>query len=325
MSCLFIAPSFFGYANRISVLLKARFGEVYWFEDRSSVTSLGKTVARLAPRTMEDRSLAYFQNIADSLEGKDVTCVFVIKGEMLSVDAIKMLRQRFLLARFILYFWDSYKNTPPSTPEKVGLFDKAYSFDLEDVKNDRRLAYRPLFYIDDFRKIAHQSDFEFDLLFFGTDHTDRFKVLNKVCDCVPDGTRIKLILYSPSRILHVAKKLLRVGKIKKGRFDFVVQPITSGEVASLISRSRAVLDIERTVQTGLTMRTVEVLASGRKLVTTNSYISNSNLYNSNNICIIDRDNPVISESFLTGGFEDLSDDILEYYGLDGWFDTIFDL
>ena len=46
----------------------------------------------------------------------------------------------------------------------------------------------------------------------------------------------------------------------------------------------AVLDIEHPKQVGLTMRTFEVLASGRKLITTNRSIINHEFYDPLRMC-----------------------------------------
>lgn len=327
MSCLFISSSFFGYAEKISRKLETYFGKVHWFEDRPSVSVFGKAAARLAPDFLERLSFDYFQKISKAFKSEEINFVFIIKGEMLSPLALEMLRGAYPFARFVLYFWDSYKNMPKSSWEKVGLVDKALSFDLEDVKSDCRLTYRPLFFTDDYVNIEdHQNlpsqSYDSDLLFLGTDHTDRFNVLNSIYEKYSSLLSMKFILYSPSKALFYLKRSIRGGG---AGIHFVFEPINSEGVNKLIRSSRAVLDIERVVQTGFTMRTLEVLATQRKLVSTNANLVNADFYDNRNIALIDRDRLDIPLEIFESPFVPLDDKLLFYYSIDGWLSSMIEV
>ena len=71
------------------------------------------------------------------------------------------------------------------------------------------------------------------------------------------------------------------------------------------------------------MRTIETLGAHKKLITTNIDIMNYDLYNPNNIAVIDRVKPVIKDSFLSTPFERIEQDILNNYSLIGWIKTLF--
>ena len=66
------------------------------------------------------------------------------------------------------------------------------------------------------------------------------------------------------------------------------------------------------------MRTLEMIGMRKKLVTTNSDVSNYDIYNKNNIFIIDRENPLVEEDFLQSDYFNLPDEIYEYYSIDRW-------
>src|SRR5690606_11109077 len=115
----------------------------------------------------EKLAYKYFKDIADRNKDREIKEVFVIKGEALSVSSIKYFRDAFPDANFRLYFWDGYKNMPPSSRAKVDYFDSVKSFDLEDVKSDPRLAYRPLFYLPDYSNYNADTLADIDLAVVG--------------------------------------------------------------------------------------------------------------------------------------------------------------
>ena len=59
----------------------------------------------------------------------------------------------------------------------------------------------------------------------------------------------------------------------------------------VVRSSRAVLDIQHFKQTGLTMRTLETLGAGKKLITTNPDVKEYDFYDEGRVMTIDRANP----------------------------------
>jgi hypothetical protein len=94
------------------------------------------------------------------------------------------------------------------------------------------------------------------------------------------------------------------------------------EVAHIVACSRAVLDVEHPSQSGLTMRTIETLLSGKKLITTNLHIFNSNLFHPSRVHVIDRDNPEIPNDFLETPFEPVSSCLKKYYSCQYWINEL---
>ena len=65
----------------------------------------------------------------------------------------------------------------------------------------------------------------------------------------------------------------------------------------IIKNFKTIIDIERPLQKGLTMRTIEMLGKNKKIITTN------------NIFIIDRNNPIIDEIFLNKEYQEIDKNI----------------
>ena len=323
MDTLLISADFFGYPQEIVKALESRGRSVKWFSDRPANDTKTKALVRLSPKLIKRKSADYFEKIFRQAAEYDVRDVIVIKGEALSTDMIKRMRALLPKARHTLYFWDSYRNMPEGSADKVGLFDRAFSFDLNDVATDSRLTYRPLFYIEQYADVRETVQ-DIDLLFIGTAHSDRVKVLQRVSAAMPEGYELSKILYARSALLHRIQNLVNPSYRQTPEKDFIFKPIPKAEVQSLIGRSKVVLDIERNVQTGFTMRTIEMLGSSRKLITTNPSITKADFYHPQNQYLIDRDNPVIDPEFLQTPWHPMEQRLLDHYSLSGWISDVFD-
>ena len=78
------------------------------------------------------------------------------------------------------------------------------------------------------------------------------------------------------------------------------------------------LDIQHPGQSGLTMRTLEMVGMCKKLITTNKDIAKYDLFYQNNVSIIDRENPKIDERFLNSDYSILPHDVYEHYSIEHW-------
>jgi hypothetical protein len=318
---LFIGGGFFGYAGEISRALSLRGRKVAWFEDRPALDTMTKSLLRIAPSLVAAKSAAYFEGIIAKMRDQPIRDILVIKGEALSPRSIERLRAAMPKARLTLYFWDSYRNMPKDSPEKVSLFDKSFTFDPHDAQTDRRLNYRPLFFLDDYVSLP-QHEPDIDLLFLGTIHSDRYEILGRLSHALPPGVRFEKILYFPSRVVYAARRIVDPQFWRARRDEFVFHPLSKIAIQTLISRARVVVDIERSVQSGLTMRTIEMLGAGKKLLTTNSQVVEADFFNPNNISVIDRRRPIVTSSFMESAYEPPLAELLKRYSLSGWLDEV---
>jgi len=318
---LLIGGGFFGYAKEIVATLERRGRRVRWFEDRPSVDNLTKALVRLAPALVAAKAEAYFDAIIEEVRAQPIRDVLVIKGESLSPAAIGRLRQALPQARFTLYFWDSYRNMPANSADKVALFDKAFSFDPLDVLADPRLSYRPLFFLDEYAHLP-QVPQDIDVLFFGTVHTDRYPVLKRLQRVLPVNLRFEKVLYFPSTAIYRARRVFAPAFWGARRGEFIFKPLGKGEILALIARARIVVDVERAVQAGLTMRTMEMLGAGKKLITTNPQVVQADFFDPSNIAVIDRLRPELPAEFLSAPYMPQPAERLRRYSLSGWLDEV---
>lgn len=321
MDTLLISTNFFGYPQEIVKALADRGRSALWHDDRPATDTLTKAMVRLSPSLVQRKSDQYFDRIFAEAAQHEIRDILVIKGEALSVGMIRKMRKMFPQARLTLYFWDSYRNMPKGSENKVDLFDRAFTFDLDDSRADTRLTYRPLFFIEKYAE-TNNVDQDIDLLFIGTAHSDRVTVLDRIADAMPPGYSFRKILFARSKLLHRIQNVVSKPYRRTDEKDFIFTPIPKAEVQKLISRAKVVLDIERDVQTGFTMRTIEMLGASRKLITTNPSITKADFFDPQNQYHVDRENPVIDPAFLGAPWRTQDPALLRHYSLSGWLDEV---
>jgi len=319
---LLIVASFFGYDKEIVSRLKARGASVAVYEDRPSTKTMSKVLNRLHPALVQGAAKRHVERILSECRDMNFDDIVVIKGEAFTPILLKRLFTAFPKARTTFYMWDSFRNSR-GAQAKLPLFDRCLSFDPVDVANTKGLVLRPLFFVPNY---IRQGELEpdIDILFVGTVHTDRYAILKKLVSSFPAGTKSIFFLYFPARFIYYLRRAFdpTFWTSKVDEFSFV--PLNHQDNSALYARARAIVDIERKIQTGLTMRTFEVLASGKKLITTNPSIRNFELFDPSNICVITRHDPVVPSDFFRGSFVPIKPEVLFRYSLDGWIDDVFD-
>ena len=322
---LFFAPNFFGYDKEIRKKLQEYGALVDLYDERPSSGFFVKAIIRLNKKILSKYINRYFNKIIVTNQNKKYDFVFFIKGEVLTPSIIKKIKESFIGAKFILYLWDSIDNYK-SIKETLFLFDKTFTFDLTDSRKIELLIFRPLFYIDGFKDIGQSKSqsFVYDLLFIGTVHSDRWNFLKKVREeAKKHNFKVYYYLYIQSPIIFIFRKIFD----KKFRTiptnDIKFFSIPKSEILSLTKNSKVIVDIQHPKQTGLTIRTFEVLGARRKMMTTNPDIKLYDFFNPNNIAILDRDNPHIESSFWDSEYYDIEEQLYYKYSIEGWLDDIF--
>ena len=112
----------------------------------------------------------------------------------------------------------------------------------------------------------------------------------------------------------MTKKEFRGTEESTFRFD----KMSAVDIANIVDNTKIVLDIQHPKQTGLTMRTIEMIGMNKKLITTNESIKKYDFYNPGNVMVIDRDKVVIPYDFLDSAYIPLPKDIYEKYSLKSW-------
>ncbi len=321
---LFFSPKAFGYEVAIKKRLEEMGAVVIYYDDRPSNGFWGKAMLRVSKRSMAVKIESYFKEIDKELESQDsFDYIFLLNLEAMPVWFLKKIKAKYKGCPVILYMWDSFRNKV-HTKDYLEWCDRAISFDHEDHKHNPNLEFRPLFYLNEYSSIAPKKKYDYDISFVATAHSDRYIIAENIKKQVEGWNGVAYnYFFLQSKKLFYYLKLTNPTFKHTHSSDFKYKSLKQDEVLDIIARSKSVLDIQHPKQTGLTMRSIEMLGAERKLITTNAAIKEYDFYNPNNICVIDRNNPVIDKQFMSIPYESVSPELYHKYSLDGWLEYIF--
>tara|TARA_R110001606_G_C15404041_1_gene653822 strand:+ start:5822 stop:6796 length:975 start_codon:yes stop_codon:yes gene_type:complete len=315
---------FFGYESLIKTELEAKGAQVDYFNDRPDNGFWTKALIRLDRRLLARKTDAYYSDIIESTRSKAYDHILIVRGESISLHMLQLLRQTQPKARISLYLWDSMHYNP-NVRKLLDEFDQVFSFDRSDVENNPKIQFLPLFYGREFERSARwQGTPIYDACFIGTIHTDRYKVLEKVLDGLnASGRNVFVFCYYPSKLLYRIRSLLDPGFRRFAKKYISFNGMKLSDVVDRIAESRAVIDINRPDQLGLTMRTIEAVGAQRRLITTNADVVNYDLYNPKDVLLMCRENPVIDDDFLKQAGLPFDQALREKYSVSAWIYSIF--
>lgn len=315
---LFFSPAFFGYEEKIKKKMIKMGAKVDAYDVRSVAGSVARALLKINPGFFRHRTEVYYGKILAEIKENRYDYVLFIKCDMPTTHILKNYRKCFREARFCLHMWDSIKNIP-DVKNKFKYFDYISSFDRIDCQNYPQLHFRPLYYCDEYRwEGDRKEEYKYDLCFIGTIHSDRWKVLKKLKD---QATEKKLkIFYYPylqSKFIYLFYKMTKPEFWGTRIGDFQYDKMSDTEISRKVRESKAIIDIQHPKQTGLTIRTIEMIGMSKKLFTTNKDIKNYDFYNPENICIINRSNPEINLNF-TVEYKQIEQKLYNKYYLENW-------
>jgi hypothetical protein len=320
---LYIGVSTFGYEKEIKSMLEKMGAVVDYHDERPSNDFWTKVFLRLNMKKLIDKKInSYYDGIIEKTKDIHYDYVFVIKLETIDKKILEKIKASQKEAKFILYLWDSIKNYK-GKDKLLPYFDKAFSFDSQDVKTYDKFTFLPLFYIPIYEQ-AEQKDKKYDLCFIGSGHSDRYQLVKDIeHEAIKQGLSIYAFFFLESKKIFLFRKIFDKRMRKAPMKDFSFQPMSQKEILDTFMHSSVVVDIEHPGQVGLTMRTIEMIGCKKKLITTNKSIKEYDFYDENNICIVDRSDIKLPKDFFKVPYQELDKDIYEKYSLKNWLKTIF--
>ncbi len=287
---LLIAPRFFGYETKIVNHLQSLGAKVQFLDERPGNSIFIKGILRLHSVLTPLIAQRYFTKALTSFGGLQFDDVLVISPECFDEQVIRLIRQTQPSARIILYMWDSLINKGWSGSRAVTFlsgFDRTLTFDdVDAVQYGMKL--RPLFYSNMVRQKEDVSP-EFAFSFIGTIHSDRYRVVKDLKRCAQErGLSTFIYAFIPSKYLFWFFKWTK-SEFRGSRLEeFQLSPLAYEQVLDVFHASQCIVDIEHPEQRGLTMRTLEVIGSGKHLLTTNPNIRKYAFYSPERVTVIDR-------------------------------------
>jgi hypothetical protein len=316
---LFIGIGFYDYETSIAERLSEFGAVVRTFLPAVPRTGLLGLAARLMRR--QGRPLMELAERA-ALECANTLAfdyVLIIKAVDLRTEFIAELRRRQPRAAFILYQWDSVARLP-GIEERLPYFDRVLTFDRLDSTAASGFEFRPLFYRGG-TDAAHGPDRQppIDLCFVGWLHSDRLELIRRI-QSIAGRKHLSFFVYLYTGLREAVKLMLD----RNGR-DVHVKTMPYGELLDLYRRTSVIVDLPHALQSGLTIRAIETLGHGKKLLTTATDIVNYDFYSEQNVRLLNPDDPELDTAFVRADPSPYPPAVRRRYSLDAWIEDVFGL
>jgi hypothetical protein len=313
---LILSPRFFGYEKDIlEAALRIGF-QANWIDARPFSTVIYKSALKVVPQLTRILTQKAMIASLDNIDWrKPPSDILLIKGDGITIKTLRKIRSRAPNAKITLYLWDGMQNAPSVMKLAVEV-DRRVTFDPNDAR-DSMWEFLPLFA----RQLPHMStpilESHWDWSFVGSIHSDRHRILRKLASSA-SGASWMVHAYIPSILAKIVYALKDPGLLFTNCVRTSGKILSAGEIDKIRERSAATIDIQHPCQLGLTIRTLETLLQGRKLITTNKTLKMYDLYHPSRVAILDRKNPKIDLEFLQVPFKPIPDKVSQQYYIDDW-------
>ena len=317
---LIVSPFFFDYHVRMKEALENRGANVDVVDEQPSHSAVARIMMRKDIWLYHGVINRYFDKMLTTLK-KDYDFILFIKCEAPTVEVLKKFKRRFPFAKRILYLWDSVANIAHIT-KKFAYFNKIYSFDHDDVERYSFLEYAYWGYTKEFDVPSNMKP-EYDLAFIGTLHSIRPKVLDEISkQCKEQGLVFYKFVFVPHIFVYLYNKLMNPYFIRVKRNKIHFKSISTQKTIEIYQKSKAVLEIENTYQSGATTRLGEMIGMKKKIVTTYDCTQHE-FYNPTNQLVIDVNNIQINKEFFDTPYEEIDENVRYKYSFEHFIDKVF--
>lgn len=280
MNILFIGPIFNGYEETIkSTIEKSRKYERIGFIQECPFKSLGlfAFTTNIIPSIKSRLIKLHNDRILNAIRRNKYDLVFIIRGEYILSQTIETIHSQYPSVAVVVYQWDSITNNQNAL-SLVKIADKAFTFDMFDAQK-LGISYLPLFssWAEAGCPMSNNAIIKYDVLSIGGYRPHRIPYINaikKYCDN-------KGLSYKFHNFIRFGAYIKNRKKLHTIYKDVSFRKISYNKYYKLMCESRVILDVQSPSQNGLTMRTMESLSLGKKLITTNLNIKNEAVNNSN--------------------------------------------
>ena len=302
---LFIGLRWLNYTDEIASEFR-RLGFDVSFHEILPRTLLYKSTRRLNERMYRRLLDQHHRDIIAKESCNKYDIVVFIQAHQLSLPNMETLRDQHREARFILYNWDSL--TVHDYTNHIRFFDKVFTFDIEDAAKIR-VNYLPLFCIRPFQELAHDVPQDGGVYFVGNIYSSgRYSAVTAFKTYCGEN-RI------PFQCHAVCNPYQYVQLLRKGIFPVGISlsSIGGNRLSEMVQRSSAVFDIANHRQTGHTMRVIENVCMGRKIITNNPYTTSERFYSSDRVFVFKEMDFTGVQEFLRRRVPETSEDLKSYY------------
>lgn len=286
MKILLVSPSTFGYEKRILQAFQDIGCDVSWIDDRIGNDFFSKAATRLqiiklVPGLIRIKT----DHIIKSATSLGVEKIIFINPETLNVLGFQKIKRELPHVDIIIYRWDSLKSKPLHD-EIIALSSAVYSFDPYDCERNQKIKHLPLFHSHRSLSRSQTPSLKYQVTFVGTARLRRLRFLSHIYrQYYGYEERVFFYLKAPSYLHFLMYKMYLL--YNRSKLPIFRKSLDYDTYLRVIEQSKAILDIEFEGQTGLTMRSIEVLFSNKPLISTNRMLKEYEFYDERHIHVIE--------------------------------------
>ena len=264
-----------------------------------------KIARRLSAAVYQTLLDEYHRQIILSVGAEEFDIVVFLQVHQMSPKNLELLKKRQSRARFVLYNWDAV-STHDYRPY-MHFFDRVLTFDPRDAA-DLNISYLPLFATRRYQEhFAHRIEGPSAYFIGNIVNPQRYRVIDSFEGfCVRNSIKFDHFM---STTLHGYTEMLRAGIMPK---EVSLRQIASERQNQMVRSAAAVFDFANHVQTGFTMRVMENLCAGKKIITNNKNIMNAPFYSPDRFHVFEGVNFSTIPDFLMSPLSDPENRFLEY-------------
>tara|TARA_R100000935_G_C2800142_1_gene150091 strand:- start:86 stop:1069 length:984 start_codon:yes stop_codon:yes gene_type:complete len=279
MRILFIGIRYHTYTQAIIDEMELLGADVT-FVDIQPRSLFFKVYRTLSRSLYQNFTRQHLQAAVEATHGISYDKVVFLQVHQMELDTLQYLRQCQPQAEFSLYNWDAI--TTHDYCNHATLFDRVLTFDRRDAA-EYGFGYLPLFCSRSFQSLAIPKEQPGSVYMVGNIvQLARYHAVEAFRDyCVREGLTFRQYLKISPVVLA---KALRSGVRPRGvKLGSISQPA----FREMVESSTAAFDFANHSQSGQTMRMMESLCAGKKVITNNTWVRQEPFYSPDRIHVFE--------------------------------------
>ncbi|MBE9463123.1 hypothetical protein ACFP1I_27570 [Dyadobacter subterraneus] len=264
---LLIGVKFYHFTHEVIAKMKHYGADVTFFYERD--TSLKFAFAKTFNSDYADKLQEnHYQNVLAKVKDTKFDYLLVIRGYMMEPWFVKEIKNSNPGIKTIMYQWDSYSNWECDYRHMISSFDVVKTFDPRDAE-ELNLPYVPTFSSDEYSNLPEEKP-KYDIFYSGGFTYPRYDFLKQIINYSKDNN-LKLYSHLAISMKSYLREIAGGNKIDPSLLSF--KNLNKEEYLKVFIASNVIIDYTKDNQAGITMRTLDTLMAGKKILTNNTFVS----------------------------------------------------